>query len=51
MVDNDGVNYEESEEIRILGVDGTGEVVFTRELTQVGQKMFPVAEGGEITVE
>lgn len=47
---NDGADYEESEEIRILGVDGTGKVVFTRELTQVGQKMFPVAEGGEITV-
>lgn len=49
--DNDGANYEESEEIRLLGVDGTGEVVFTRELAEVGQKMFPVVEGGEITVE
>lgn len=48
---NDGADYDANEEIRLLGVDGTGEVVFTRELTQVGQKVFPIAEGGEITVE
>lgn len=39
-----------NDSVDIIGVDGTGKVIFNREIGQSGQKVVPVVENGEIKV-